>query len=301
VQHLSKLMEAKRPAVEVMDSVNAAKKSIAEASEILNKKEYSFILAFFMAVSILMREGLEAFLVIMVILSILKATDLKNPARWVHAGWIVAILVGVIIWIISGTILKSQTGHMELLEGLISLLAVAMLLYVGFWLHGKSEISRWKDYVKQLMQSAVKRESLFGLSALSFFVVFREVFESVLFLSALNIESGGKQSNAIALGVIMAFVIVIVLAAILLNFSTKLPVPKLFKISSFVMGLLAIVLAGKGVHSLQETGYAPIHGLPVFRVELIGLFPTVETCVAQLIVAAIVAGVWKFSTSSKAK
>jgi high-affinity iron transporter len=258
------------------------------------------VLALLMAVSILLREGLEAFLVIMVILSVLKAANLKKSVWWVHGGWIAAIIAGIFIWIISGRLIKSQVGHMELMEGVISLLAVFMLLYIGFWLHGKSEIGRWKDYVNRMMKGAVARESMLGLAGLSFFVVFREVFESVLFLSALNMQAGGKQSEAIVLGVILAFAIIIVLAFILIGYSARLPIPKLFKISSLVMGLLAIILAGKGVHSLQETGHVSIHGLHIFRFELLGIFPTVETCVAQLVVALIIIVIWNTSSGVKA-
>jgi high-affinity iron transporter len=303
LHRLSKMMEEQKPATEVKDSIDAAKRSISNASEILSKKEYSFFLALFMAVSILLREGLEAFLVIMVVLSILKATNINKAALWVHAGWITAVLSGVVIWFISDKLMVGRMDNMELLEGGISILSVFMLLYIGFWLHGKSEINRWKEYVNDMMKTAIQSGSMFGLAGLSFFVVFREVFESVLFLSALNIESGGKQSNAIIMGIVIAFVIVGILAVFLLRFSAKLPIPKLFKISSFVMGVLAIVLAGKGVHSLQETGIVPIHGLNIIRIELAGIFPTIETCVAQIVVLIALIFMWntKLSSGNKPK
>ena len=299
MHRLSHLMEEHRPAIEINDSIVSAKKSIAVASQLVDKKEYSFVLALLMAMSILLREGLEAFLVIMVILSILKASELKNAARWVHGGWITAILSGCVIWMVSGHIIGNQVEHMELMEGVISIFAVFMLLYVGFWLHAKSEIGKWKDYINQKMKGAIKSESMLGLAGLSFFVVFREVFESVLFLSALNIEAAGKQSNAIVLGVIIAFVIVIALAFVLLKFSAKLPIPQLFKVSSAVMSILAVILAGKGIHSLQETGYSTIHGAPVMRVELIGLFPTIETCAAQGLVIIVLIFVWNTTILQK--
>ena len=296
---LTHMMSQHKPAIEVNDSLIAAKKSIVTAGKLVDKKEYSFWLAFLMAVSILLREGLEAFLIIMVILSILKATELKNAANWVHAGWVLAILAGTVIWMVSGRVIGNQAENMELMEGIISLFAVFMLLYVGFWLHGKSEIGKWKEYVSKKMKGAVKNESMIGLAGLSFFVVFREVFESVLFLSALNIESAGKQSNAIVIGVITAFVVVIVMAVVILKFSAQLPIARLFKVSSGVMSILAVILAGKGVHSLQETGYASIHGLAVGRMELIGVFPTVETCAAQAVIILILLFVWNGSKLQK--
>lgn len=296
---LRKMMEQQRPLNEVMDSITSAKTSILLATEILGKREYSFWLALTMALSILLREGLEAFLIIMVILSILKATHLKRAVAWVHGGWILAVLLGIILWLVGGKLLENQSLNAELMEGIISLLAVGMLLYVGFWLHGKSEMDKWRDYVKRLMQGAISEGSLFGLGAISFFVVFREVFESVLFLSALDIESGGKQGHAIMFGVIAAFIIVIAFAVIVLQYSARLPIARLFRVSSFVMGVLAFVLTGKGVHALQECGILPIHGLPVFRLELIGLFPTVETCAAQLVVLAVLIAVWNLGKGKK--
>ena len=67
------------------------------------------------------------------------------------------------------------------------------------------------------------------------------------------------------------------------------------------MGVLAVVLSGKGVHSFQEIGLLPIHGLPVFKSDLLGVFPTVETCLAQLIVAAAVVLIWNLTISGEKK
>ncbi|MBL0308744.1 MAG: FTR1 family protein [Bacteroidetes bacterium] len=200
MQQVRKSFQQERPKAEVTATLEAAKKSILTAAEILKKKEYSFEIAFFMAMGILLREGLEAFLVIMVILSIIKAAKIKYASVWVHGGWIAAVLVGVLLWMGGGALLQYQMKNIELLEGSISLLAVGMLLYIGFWLHGKSEMDKWRDYVNRMVQSALKRGSLWGLAGLSFFVVFREVFESVLFLSALNIESGALKVRLLLWG-----------------------------------------------------------------------------------------------------
>ena len=279
----------------VSDSLKESKRLITEAGNAISTTAMSPLLAFFMAISILLREGLEAFLVIMVILGIVKASGLNAPKKFIHAGWIVAVLSGALMWVVGGQLIQAHMAQVELMEGIIAFVAVAMLLYIGFWLHSKSEVSKWKAYVTDKVKNVSGSNSLIGLFALSFFVVFREVFESVLFLSAINIESGGKQERAIILGVIIAFVIVISMAWLLLRFSAKLPIPKLFKISSIVMGALAVILAGKGVHSFQETGHAGIHGIPFLpRFELIGIFPTVETLMAQFLVLGIVIYVMRY-------
>jgi len=305
MQHLEDQMGNTRKALashlalsQVNDSLKESKRLIMEAGKSISTTGMSPLLAFLMAISILLREGLEAFLVIMVILGIIKASGISAPNKYVHAGWISATLTGVLLWIIGGQIIQSHMAQVELMEGIIAFVAVFMLLYIGFWLHGKSEVSKWKAYVTTQVKNVSGSNSLFGLFALSFFVVFREVFESVLFLSAINIEAGGKQDQAIILGVVTALVIVIGLAWLLLKFSARLPIPKLFKISSIVMGALAVILAGKGVHSFQETGHSPIHGIAFMPrweyLELLGIFPTIETIAAQVLVLGIVVYVMKY-------
>lgn len=280
-QNIRRLITENRTHEELGDSISAAKISIQEAETVLGKKEYSFWLSLFMSLSIILREGLEAFLVLLIILSILKAGNATGSAKWVHAGWVTAVAIGFTIWFVGRSYIPQMLASAELAEGVISLVAVCMLLYIGFWLHGKSEVGKWKEYISSKVNGLVTEGSVLGLASLSFFVVFREVFESVLFLSALDIESGGKQSNAILGGVVLAFGLVIVLAILALRFSAKLPIAKLFRVSSIVMGILAVVLTGKGVHSFQEVGYLPVHGIPFIRVELLGVFPTLETCIGQ--------------------
>ncbi len=297
-----KIINEHRSLIEISDSLKASRALIAQAGQAISKSEMSFWMAIMMAISILLREGLEAFLVIMVILGIINASGIRASKMYVHAGWIVAAICGVILWLIGGQLIQSHMEQVELMEGAIALVAVGMLLYIGFWLHGKSEAAKWKEYVTSQIKRFTSGGSLAGLFAFSFIVVFREVFESVLFLSAINVESAGKQEKAILLGVVTAFVLVIVMAYVVLKFSARLPIPKLFKISSIVMGILAVILIGKGVHSLQETGIIPIHGIASLpHVELLGLFPTVETLASQLVVLLIVLYMMGYRVGAQAK
>jgi high-affinity iron transporter len=277
-------------------AVQTAKKSIADAAKELESKQYSFLMAFWMTLAILLREGLEAFLVIMTILAVLGKAGLHHQKKFIHAGWVVAILIGFGLWFLSEKLLTVGFANIEILEGVISFTAVAMLLYIGFWLHGKSNAESWKKYVEGLVKSAASNSSALGLAGVAFFVVFREVFESVLFLSALNMESKGTQSLALGVGFVVAFLLVMVFAVITLKFSAKLPIQKLFKISSIMMGILAVVLAGKGTRAFQETGLLDVHYLQFPEVELLGIFPTVETLSAQLIIAVVVIALMKFAS-----
>lgn len=289
-----------RSLIEISDSLKASKELISQAGKVLSKGEMSFWIALLMSISILLREGLEAFLVIMVILGIINASGMRSSKIYVHAGWMLAAVCGVILWLIGGQLIQAHMSQVELMEGSIALIAVAMLLYIGFWLHGKSEASKWKEYVTTQIKRFAGGGSLFSLFAFSFIVVFREVFESVLFLSAINVESSGRQEHAIVLGVLLAFALVIALAYMVLRFSARLPIPKLFKVSSIVMGILAVILMGKGLHSLQETGIIPIHGITFLpHIELLGLYPTMETLSAQLAIGGIVIYMISHSTRRK--
>ncbi len=285
--------QAEETAVE--NAIETAKASILEAAQELDKKEYSFLMAFWMTLAILLREGLEAFLVIMAILAVLNKADLRHQKKFVHTGWVVAILIGFGLWFLSEKLLTVGFANIEVLEGVISFTAVAMLLYIGFWLHGKSNAENWKKYVGNLVKSAAGNGNALGLAGIAFFVVFREVFESVLFLSALNIESKGTQTLALGVGFIVAFLVVVVLAVVTLKFSAKLPIQKLFKISSIMMSVLAVVLAGKGTRAFQETGLLDVHYLPIPKFELLGFFPTVETLAAQIVTAVVVLLLMKLS------
>jgi high-affinity iron transporter len=285
---------------EINDSLKVSRTLITEAGQIISTTGVSFWLAMMLSVSILLREGLEAFLIIMVILGIIQASGIRSATRYIHVGWIVAVLCGVVLWIIGAQIIQGYSAQVELMEGIITIIAVAMLLYIGFWLHSKSEVGKWKAYVTDKVKGLSGSNSMMGLFALSFFVVFREVFESVLFLSAINIESSGRQEHAIILGVVVAFILVIALAWIALRFSARLPIPRLFKISSIIMGALAVVLAGKGIHSFQETGNIGIHGFAALpRIELLGIFPTAETLAAQAIILCVVVYIFRFSNQKK--
>lgn len=285
---IRKLINQRVSETELADSIETTRALLREAQMLLQRKKYSFGLALAMSLSILLREGIEAFFIVLIILSVLRAANLQWAIKWIHVGWLSAVATGICLWLASATFIAQNITGVELFEGFISLIAVAMLIYIGFWLHGKSSMAKWKEFVSRKIQNTTNGSSIWGLIALSYFVVFREVFESVLFLSAIHVESGGKQGYAILSGVLLAVIILVIFAVTALRYSAKLPIPTLFKVSSVIMGVLAIVLAGKGVHSFQEISWMPVHGIPFIRFELLGIYPTLETTFIQTAIAVLV-------------
>ncbi len=279
----------------IKKDVEKAKQLISNASSTLENKKYTFGFAFILAASIILREGIEAFLIIITILGVLKSINEAKAIKWVHGGWILALLIGTMSLFFINVIISFNAQSRELMEGIGSLFAVILLLYVGFWLHSKTEAKKWKEFVEHKITKLVNSKNMFGLAVISFVVVFREAFESVIFLSAIELQIGEASKSGIYIGAISSLVLVLLLAWAALKFAVKLPVMKLFKYSAVTIVLLSVVLAGKGIRAFQESGYMSITQLPVkSSFPLFGLYPTIETSIAQLLVIVLTIVLWNF-------
>ncbi|MSP19707.1 MAG: c-type cytochrome [Bdellovibrionales bacterium] len=265
---------------------------LAEAKNILDTEVSSFWITFAVAAGIFLREALEAALILITLLSVVRTMAHPRAVYFIHGGWISAFTVGIICWVFSGWVVGISGLRRELLEGSISLFAVAILLYFGFWLHRKTEVGKWRVFINQLVKSALDNKKLFGLASVAFMGVFREAFETVLFLRAVSIESPG-QEVALGLGVIASFSVVLLVATIALKYSARLPLRQLFSLSSFMMVFLAFILIGKSVHAFQEAGVITISRVGIsFRIDWLGLFPTLENLVPQILLILIGTLIW---------
>lgn len=254
-----------------------------EVESTIQSKELSFGVAFSGAFAIILREGFEAVLIILTLLSVIKAFGNRRAALWVHAGWSSALGLGFITWFASGFLMKMSGASREVLEAVTSTVAVMILLYFGFWLHRQTEISRWKKFIHEKVQGAIDNKNLWALASISFISVFREAFETVLFIRALWFQTNVDGKNAIGLGLVCALGLIFAFSFITLKYSKKIPVRELFKVSSFLTSILAFILAGKAVHSLQEAGILNATSMPWnLRFDTIGLFPTWQTITAQI-------------------
>jgi high-affinity iron transporter len=196
-----------------------------------------------------------------------------------------ALVAGGATWAVATWLIAISGASRELTEGFGSLIAAVVLISVGVWMHGKSKGDSWSAYIRDKMSHALSKRSSWFLFLLAFVVVYREVFETILFYAAL--WSQGAHL-AIVAGAGSAVVGLLLIAWLLLRYSARLPIGKFFSYSSLLIAVLAVVLTGKGVSSLQETGIIdirPAAGVP--RFELLGVFPTWETVVAQMVVLAV--------------
>lgn len=289
------VISSAKPVAELEAAISAAQEEIDRAQGLLENKKMSPWLAFVAAAAILFREGFEAALIIIALLSVIRASGSRRAALWVHGGWVSAVSFGLVTWFFAGWLMGISGAQRETLEGATSLFAVAVLLVVGFWLHSQTETGRWQAFIHGRVQRALEGKKLFILASISFIAVFREAFETVLFLRAIWFESGETTKAAMTAGVLAAFGFVAILAWSILRYSSKIPIRRLFEASALIMAALAFILTGKGLHALQESGALPVSSSPIsIHWDWIGLYPTWETLIAQLLTLGIVFTLWSY-------
>lgn len=274
--------------------------SLTEAKQLFAKTKMSPSVAFGAAFSIFLREGFEAILIIVILISILRAMNEPKAVKWVHAGWASAVAVGIFTWFVSGILLSMSGLSRELMEGSISILAVAVLLYVGFWLHRYSEMKKWRMFLESKLKHGLNTGSYLALALVAFMAVFREAFEVVLFLRAIWIDLDSSGQSVAGMGILSSIGLLIVLSYFAIKESKKLPLGMLFKLCSWTMMALAFVLMGKGLHSLQEAGLVGVTTFPVsLRLDLLGVYPSFQTLIAQLALILLFLGLFLWEQSKK--
>ena len=273
------------PADRISADVSTLVALLARAESILSSGESSAASSFFGSLTILLREGLEALLLVVSMIAFLRKADRVDSIRHVHAGWIAALVAGIATWGLATRVISISGATRELTEGFGSVLAALVLLWVGVWMHGKSQADAWQKYIREHMSRAMQRGSAWFLFGLSFLVVYREVFETILFYAALW-EQG--NTRAILGGAAAATLVLAAVAIAMIRYSRRLPITQFFAYSSVLIAVLAVVLTGKGVTALQEAGLIGIRPLDAIpRIELLGLFPSLEAVTAQVAMAAL--------------
>jgi len=254
---------------------------LAQVDAELGQGDSAPMTTFIGAMTILLREGVEALLIVIGIVAFLIKAKRPDALRYVHMGWVGALVLGVFTWIAATYLVTISGASREVTEGVGSVLAAIVLLSVGLWMHQKSSAGRWQAYLKEKLTAAMSHRSAWALFLLAFVAVYREVFETILFYSALAAEGNG---HALLAGFAAAVVLLAAIAWILLKTSARMPIGRFFSLTSLLVAVLAVILIGKGVAALQEAGWFGIHPIWAPRIEVLGIFPTVETLVAQLVV-----------------
>ncbi|MGO4894334.1 cytochrome c/FTR1 family iron permease [Flavobacterium sp. W21_SRS_FM6] len=240
---------------------------------------------------ILLREGLEALLVVLALITVLIKTKRQDAIRYVHVGWISALVAGGFTWWAAENIIDISGSSRELMEGGAALLAAGILFYVGYWMHSKTKATQWQQYIQNNVERHLSTGTLWGLTGLAFISVYREVFETILFYQSLLTQAvgDGSQSSYVWYGLVAAVAIIMLITWGMLKYSLKLPIGRFFAISSYFMLALAFVLAGKGVSALQEAAVIPIATFPFdITVRWLGISATWQGVLTQGVIMIFV-------------
>ena len=268
------------PVEQVEQRLEAAKVLLKESAGLLGSDGLSWSLSYISGLLILLREGLEAILVLAAILAFLRNTGQQSAVRSVNIGWGLALLAGLATWALAAYVIDVSGAQRELLEGCTALFASVMVLWLGVWMHDRRHAAAWQDYIKSSLVSGGGR---FGFAILAFFSVYRELFEVILFYETLWLQAGPAGHNAVLAGGATALVLLIGLAWIILRGSAKLPLALFFGINAALLCALSVVFAVHGVKALQEAGIFGTRPVPFFEFDWLGIHADAYSLGAQAI------------------
>ena len=283
------------PAEEIQKRQLEIRAKLDEARQILTREDsFSAYYSFLNSALIILREGLEAALILAAILAMLRVIGATQAARYIHLGWILALVAGGLTWLATQTILTFSGQHRESMEGFISVFAAIVLFYVGYWLHTKAEAKKWQAFIQEKVQDILSRKRIVALVGISFFAVYREAFEVVLFYQALWLQSD-QNHGALIWGFLAGLAALVVATFAILKLGLRIPLKYFFGATGTLLYIMAFIFAGNGIKELQAAGWVPSTpvGFPP-QVPLLGIYPTLETLTAQalMLLAFVATSIW---------
>ena len=290
VLKLAKNLDAKEAEAK---AAQAAETAAAEAqTQEETKQSDPRLLTFLGAFGIIVREGLEAILVIAAIIAYLtksgNARNLKNVYIGAAAGIVASFIAAAILAWAKSTFVGAGMAQ-EVIEGITALIAVCVLFYVSNWMISKAEAASWSRYIDGKVQSSVEQGSAFALAFTAFLSVFREGAEVVLFYQPMLAEGNPGMVWA-GFGVGCVLLVFIYLA--ITKLSIRLPIKVFFTATSILMAVMCVSFLGSGIKELAEGNVfdltMKVPGIPENDViQIFGIYPWLETLVPQLILAII--------------
>ena len=250
-------------------------------------------IAFSTSFSIIFREGLESALIIGAILTYLEASRNNRFKKHVYYGILIALGATAVTWFIAEFIIDISGASRELIEAIAGVSAVAVLFWVSFWVLNKIETKRWIEFVKAKVWKATTTGSIMVFVLLSFFTVYREGFETVLFYQAMLSFAKYMEWYVVA-GLVVGLAVIVATAIVVRKLGRKLPLKVLFAVTMGIGAYMSIAFMGNAIREFQEVGYistthliGTVPRLDINLATMTGIHPTVETIVAQIALLAV--------------
>jgi high-affinity iron transporter len=250
-------------------------------------------IAFSTSFSIVFREGLESALIIGAILTYLEASRNNKFKKHVYYGIVIAIGATAVTWFIAEFIIEISGASRELIEAIAGISAVAVLFWVSFWVLNKIETKRWIEFVKAKVWKATTTGSIMVFVMLSFFTVYREGFETVLFYQAMLSFAKYMEWYVVA-GLVVGLAVIVATTIVVRKLGRRLPLKVLFALTMGIGAYMSIAFMGNAIREFQEVGYistthliGTVPRLDINLATMTGIHPTLETIVAQIALLAV--------------
>jgi high-affinity iron transporter len=287
------LIRTDAPTGEVRDKVVELRGLVSDAERQLTSKGIAApSVVFGQALIITLREGLEAVLLLAILLGYLEASKNGQYRRHILYGVGAAVVATVASVFLVDQLFSVLPFGREVLEAITALLAVAVLFYVSFWLIARLEQRRWLEFLKARIWTAVSAGSAVSLVLIGFTSVFREGFESVLFFQALT-SFGTGLGWYIAAGVLAGAAVLVAIATAVLRYGRRLPVRTFLTVALLFVMATSVAFLGNAITALQNADvlhFTRLEGwphLPIFLAQATGYSPTLESVVAQALLAGV--------------
>ena len=250
---------------------------------------------------VILREGMEAILVVAAVLAYLAKAGHKNKTPIVWGGVALAFALSIGLAVLFSYVTSLAGANQELLEGFAALFAVVMLIWVSNWMINKSSNKAWDEYIKKQTDASLSSGSLLGLAFISFLAVLREGAETILFYVPI-VAAAGDKVHYVWIGLAVGLVALVIIYLLIQFAAVRIPLRPFFTITSLLMAFMAFTFTGSGIGELQEAdvvSLTPISGFPT--IDLLGIYPRVENLAAQAIVLAIIVGLYFFGKARLAR
>ena len=259
-------------------------------SETANTAQSAVVATFISCFVLVLREGLEAILVIAAIIAYLVKTGKKKYIMSVYVGALGGILVSILLAFLFGAVAGAQSGiAQEVFEGIGMFVAVIVLFYVSNWMLSKSETEAWERYIHKKVEASVSTGNKWVLIFAAFIAVAREGAELILFFQGVPIH-GTSGRNAMILAIVLSAIVLIAVFLVFRFLTVRLPLKPFFLVTSILMYAMCFSFTGKGVSELQAAGVVNKTVIPWmgFEMDFLGIYATYESLIPQIIVLAVI-------------
>jgi len=297
---LRNLIKQEAPQKEIQNIIIEIRRNLDESERIVTGTgEIAPAIAFTSSFAVIFREGLESVLILGAVLTYLEASRNTKFKPYVYYGIIIAIAATAVTWFLASYIVDISGASRELVEAIAALSATAVLFYVSFWILNKIEHKRWMEFVKAKVWQAGATGGVTVFVMLSFFTVYREGFETVLFYQAM-FGFAKYMEMFVALGFVIGIASLFGLFFVMRKLGKRLPLRVLFGLTMGIGAYLSIAFLGNAIRELQILDILPytsmlgiIPRLDINMASMTGIYPTLETLIGQ----SILLGVYLFAAS----